>query len=92
MYGLGVISLTYPTINTVDEWWAVCEDMTFGIISGASGASGVVMLFFGPAMLSRYNYKTILRVVAVRQLFHPALASSFQRVPATKQRTMAKTD
>jgi hypothetical protein len=61
MYGIGFVTLTYPIISFVDEWWVARKGMAFGIISAASGATGVFMPFIIEALLNRYGYKTTLR-------------------------------
>jgi hypothetical protein len=45
MYGTGFITLTYPILSMVNEWWIARKGMAFGLISCSSGASGVVMPF-----------------------------------------------
>jgi MFS family permease len=93
-YGIGFVSLTYPIISMVNEWWVVRKGMAFGIISSASGASGVVMPFIIQAMLSRYGYKTTLRAIAVAMatLTAPLLPLFRGRLPAAEQSAMAKTN
>lgn len=94
MYGVGFVALTYPIISMVNEWWVIRKGMAFGIISSASGASGVVMPFIIQALLSKYGYKTTLRAIAVAMviLTAPLLPLFKGRLPAAEQSAMAKTN
>jgi len=92
MYGLGFITLTYPIISMIDEWWIARKGMALGLISAASGASGAIMPFITSAMLNRYGYKTTLRAVAIAMvvLTGPLLPALKGRLPPPEQNTMAK--
>jgi MFS family permease len=94
MYGVGFVALTYPIISMVNEWWVIRKGMAFGIISSASGASGVVMPFIIQALLSKYGHKTTLRAIAVAMviLTAPLLPLFKGRLPAAEQSAMAKTN
>ncbi|RAL65324.1 hypothetical protein DID88_000892 [Monilinia fructigena] len=65
MYGCGFVILTYPIISMINEWWIVRKGMAFGLISAASGVSGAGMPFIIQFLLSRYGYKTGLRIIAI---------------------------
>jgi MFS family permease len=92
MYGIGFITLTYPIISMVDEWWIARKGMAFGLIASASGATGVVMPFIINAMLNRYGYKTTLRAMAIGMaiLTGPLILALKGRLPPSEQSTMAK--
>lgn len=92
MYGVGFIILTYPIISFVDEWWVVRKGMAFGVISAASGASGIFMPFIIEALLNRYGYKTTLRAIAVAMglLTAPLLPFLKGRLPPSEQSSMGK--
>ncbi|KAH8597746.1 major facilitator superfamily domain-containing protein [Bisporella sp. PMI_857] len=94
MYGVGFVTLTYPIVSMVDEWWIARKGMAFGMISAASGASGVVMPFIIEALLKRYGYKTALRAIAVSMvlLTGPLLPLLKGRLPPAEQSAMAKTN
>jgi MFS family permease len=94
MYGFGFITLTYPIISMINEWWITRKGMAFGLISCASGASGAVMPFILQALLDRYGYKTTLRAIAVAMtlLTGPLIPLLKGRLPPAQQSTMAKTD
>lgn len=92
MYGIGFITLTYPIISMVDEWWIARKGMALGLISAASGASGAIMPFVASAMLHKYGYKTTLRAVAVAMaaLTGPLLPTLKGRLPPPEHNKMAK--
>jgi MFS family permease len=78
----------------VNEWWIARRGLAFGIITGASGASGVAMPFIADALLKRYGYQTTLRSMAVGMalLTGPMIPLFKQRLPATEQSAMSRTD
>jgi MFS family permease len=55
MYGVGFVTLYYPIISMVDEWWVARKGMAFGIIASAAGASGTVMPLIMNALLKKYG-------------------------------------
>ncbi|KAL2060392.1 hypothetical protein VTL71DRAFT_9787 [Oculimacula yallundae] len=92
MYGLGFITLTYPILCMIDEWWIQRKGMAFGVISCASGASGAVMPFIISALLEKYGYKTTLRITAIGMtvLTAPLIPLLRNRLPASEQAAMAR--
>jgi MFS family permease len=94
LYGFGFITLTYPIISMINEYWIARKGMAFGLISAASGASGTVMPFIIQALLSRYGYKTTLRAIAVAMaiLTGPLLPVFKGRLPASERIHTAKTN
>jgi predicted MFS family arabinose efflux permease len=94
MYGIGFLTLTYPIVSMVDEWWIARKGMAFGVISAASGASGVVMPFIIEALLNKYGYKTTLRAIAagMAALTGPLLPFLVGRLPPAEQSAIARTN
>lgn len=94
MYGVGFITLTYPIISMINEYWIARKGMAFGIVSAASGASGAVMPFIIQALLARYGYKTTLRAIAVAMavLTGPLLPLFKGRLPPSERTQAAKTN
>ncbi|KAG4430985.1 hypothetical protein IFR05_013529 [Cadophora sp. M221] len=92
MYGLGFVTLIYPILCMIDEWWIQRKGMAFGIISCASGASGAVMPFITSALLEKYGYKIALRILAVGMtvLTGPLIPLLKGRLPASEQAAMAR--
>jgi hypothetical protein len=78
----------------VNEWWITRRGLAFGIITGASGASGIAMPFIADALLKRYGYQTTLRSMAVGMalLTGPMIPLFKQRLPASEQSAMSRTD
>lgn len=94
LYGLGFVTLTYPIISMVNEWWVARKGMAFGLISASSGATGAVMPFIIESLLSRYGHRTTLRASAVAMtiLTAPLLPLFRGRLPASETATLARTD
>jgi MFS family permease len=94
MYGIGFVTLTYPIISMVNEWWLLRKGMAFGLISAASGASGTFLPFIISALLQRYGHKVTLRVIAIGMtiLTLPLLPFLKGRLPPAARSTMARTN
>lgn len=94
MYGTGFLILYYPIISMVNEWWVVRRGMAFGIISSATGVSGVVMPFLLQALLERYGYMVTLRAVAVALtvLTGPIILLFKGRLPPSERSVVGRTD
>ena len=70
LYGLGFVTVTYPIISMINEWWVVRKGIAFGLISSASGAMGAVMPFVIEALLKKYGHQRTLRGCAVTMATH----------------------
>jgi MFS family permease len=94
MYGVGFVTLYYPIISMVDEWWVARKGMAFGIIASAAGASGTVMPLIINALLKKYGYKTTLRVIAVAMtiLTGPLIFALKGRLTHFERSTMTRTN
>lgn len=94
MYGLGFVTLAYPIISMLNEWWVARKGMAFGMISSASGLAGIGMPFAIEAMLQRYGYRTTLRAsaVAMAVLTGPFIPLLKGRLPPAEQSVIAKTN
>ncbi|RDW63521.1 MFS general substrate transporter-44 [Coleophoma cylindrospora] len=94
MYGVGFVTLTYPIISMIDEWWVARKGMAFGIISCASGASGAIMPFIISGLLNKYGHQTTLRAIAVAMavLTGPLIPVLKGRLPPSEQSIIAKTN
>lgn len=91
MYGFGFVTLMFPILSMVDEWWVLRKGMAFGLISSASGATGVVMPFIINALLKRFGHKTTLRAIAVGLaiLTGPLLPALKGRLPVSDRSNSA---
>jgi MFS family permease len=94
MYGVGFVTLYYPIISMVDEWWVARKGMAFGIIASAAGASGTVMPLIINVLLKKYGYKATLRVIAVAMtiLTGPLVFALKGRLTHSERSTMTRTN
>lgn len=94
MYGLGFVILTYPIINMVSEWWISRKGMAFGLISAASGLTGIFMPLILEALLQKYDYRITLRAcaVALAVLTAPLIPALKGRLPVAEITQMPPTD
>ncbi|KAF7562857.1 hypothetical protein G7046_g1294 [Stylonectria norvegica] len=94
LYGFGFVTLTYPIISMINEWWVARKGMAFGVISAASGATGAVMPFIIDALLHKYGHKTTLRASAVAMVFltGPLIPLFRGRLPVSDQAALPRTD
>ncbi|KAI5198608.1 MFS general substrate transporter [Aureobasidium subglaciale] len=94
MYGVGYLIIFYPVVSMVNEWWVARRGLSWGILLGSSGASGVAYPFIIEALLHKYGYKTTLRAMAVATIIMtgPLLPSMKGRLPASSSSSLAKTD
>ena len=94
MYGVGFVTLTYPIISMVNEWWIARKGMAFGLLSASSGATGVFMPFIIEAMLQRYGYKITLRATAIAMaiITGPLIPFLHGRLPPAERSTTARTN
>ncbi|OTA63148.1 MFS general substrate transporter [Hypoxylon sp. EC38] len=94
MYGIGFVTLTYPIINMINEWWVARKGMAFGLISASSGVSGAFMPFVIEALLHRYGYRVTLRAcaVALAVLTGPLVPLLKTRLPASEHAALGRMD
>ena len=94
LYGLGFVTVSYPIVSMINEWWVVRKGMAFGLISASSGLTGAVMPFIIEALLARYGYRTTLRAcaVALAILTFPLLFLLKGRLPASEHSTLARSN
>ncbi|KAI0833944.1 MFS general substrate transporter [Hypoxylon sp. FL0890] len=94
MYGVGFVTLTYPIINMINEWWVARKGMAFGLISASSGVAGAFMPFVIESLLHRYGYRVTLRAyaVALAVLTGPLVPLFKARLPASERAALGRTD
>ncbi|KAI1477812.1 major facilitator superfamily domain-containing protein [Daldinia eschscholtzii] len=92
LYGLGFVTLTYPIISMLNEWWVVRKGMAFGLISASSGVTGTFMPSIIDLLLRNYGYRTTLRACAIALLILTApLIPLFKcRLPVSEHVNLAK--
>lgn len=86
MYGIGFVVLTFAIIDIVSEWWIARKGMAFGLISSASGLTGIFMPLVLDALLHRYGYRITLRACAVAMfvLTGPLIPLLKGRIPVSE--------
>ncbi|KAI0897092.1 MFS general substrate transporter [Annulohypoxylon nitens] len=94
MYGVGFVTLTYPIVSMINEWWVARKGMAFGLISASSGVTGAFLPFVMEYLLNRYGWRTTLRIcaVALAVLTGPLVPLFKPRLPASESAVLAKTD
>ncbi|KAL1303780.1 hypothetical protein AAFC00_007117 [Neodothiora populina] len=94
LYGTGYLIVFYPIVSMMNEWWVARRGFAWGIMLGASGASGVVFPFIIQSLLARYGYKTTLGslTVATTILTGPLLPLFKKRLPPPQTIVTTRTD
>ncbi|KAI1409063.1 MFS general substrate transporter [Hypoxylon sp. FL1857] len=94
MYGFGFVTLTYPIVNMINEWWVARKGMAFGLISASSGVTGTFMPFVIESLLQKYGYRVTLRAcaVALAVLTGPLVPLLKARLPASERAALGRTD
>ena len=90
----GFVIFIFAVISIVNEWWIARRGMAFGVITSASGASGIAMPLIIEALLNKYGHKTTLRAIAVAMvlLTGPLIPLIKSRVPPSQTTAMTRTD
>jgi hypothetical protein len=65
MYALGGLSLYFPAIIYVDEWFIQRKGMAYGAMWGGTGAGGIGIPLLMDWLLNTYGHRTALRTWAV---------------------------
>jgi MFS family permease len=65
MYAIGGMTLYYPAMVYVDEWFIARKGMAYGVMWAGTGSAGVVVPFLLQWLLDSYGFRTALRVWAV---------------------------
>ena len=65
MYGLGELMLFYPILSMITEWFEQKRGLAFGILSCATGVTGIFFPFIIEVLLVKYGYAITLRAIAV---------------------------
>ncbi|KAI4728764.1 MFS general substrate transporter [Aureobasidium sp. EXF-10728] len=91
---VGYLIIFYPIVSIVNEWWVTRRGFAWGIMIGASGASGIAYPFINEVLLHKYGYKNTLRIMAVATviLTGPLLPFIKGRLPASHSAALVKTD
>lgn len=92
LYSLGVTILYFPMIGMLNEWFVAKRGLALGLVSAATGFSGIVMPFVLAVLLEKYGYETTLRAVAVALvvLTGPVLPMIKGRLPVSHSISTAR--
>lgn len=91
---VGFAIFVYPVFSIVNEWWIARRGMAFGVITSASGASGIVMPLTIEALLNKYGHRTTLRAIAMAMvvLTGPLIPLVRSRLPLSHISAVTRTD
>lgn len=65
MYALGGLTLYFPAMYVIDEWFIKRKGLAYGIVWTGTGVAGAVVPFLLQWLLNAYGFRTALRVWAV---------------------------
>lgn len=65
LFAVGGLTLYFPAMLMIDEWFIARKGLAFGICWTATGTSGAIVPFLFQWLLDRYGFRTALRVWAV---------------------------
>ncbi len=94
LYSIGVTIMYSTIISMLNEWFVARRGLALGIVTAATGVSGIGMPFVLGTLLDTYGYPTILRAfaLAVVVLTGPVLPILKERLPVTRSSARAKMD
>ncbi|CAG8321767.1 unnamed protein product [Penicillium salamii] len=94
LYGIGTLVVYFPLLSLLDEWFIKRRAFTYAVLYSGAGCSGVAIPFLAEWLLSKYGFRTTLRIFAVAQvaLLAPIFPLIRGRLPASTQRTPQKVD
>lgn len=65
MYAVGGLTLYFPAMYVIDEWFVARKGLAFGVVWTGTGVSGAIVPFLLEWLLSSYGFRTALRVWAI---------------------------
>jgi MFS family permease len=65
LFGIGGVTLYFPAMYLIDEWFIARKGLAFAVIWTGSGIGGAVFPFVSQWLLDSYGFRTTLRVWAV---------------------------
>lgn len=65
MYALGGLTLYFPAMYVIDEWFIKRKGLAYGIVWTGTGVAGAIVPFLLQWLLNSYGFRTALRVWAV---------------------------
>ncbi|KUJ19832.1 MFS monocarboxylate transporter [Mollisia scopiformis] len=68
LYALGGCIIYYPILMYIDEWFVQRKGLAYGIMWAGTGFGGLTIPFILNALLSKYGFRTTLRIWALALL------------------------
>lgn len=65
IFAIGGVTLYFPAMLVIDEWFIARKGFAFGVCWCATGTSGAIVPFLCQWLLDQYGFRTTLRVWAV---------------------------
>lgn len=65
LYAIGGCIIYYPILTYIDEWFIRRKGLAYGIMWAGTGVGGLTIPFILNALLSRFGFRTTLRIWAV---------------------------
>jgi len=65
MYAIGGLTLYFPAMYVIDEWFVARKGLAYGVVWTGTGSAGAVLPFLFHWLLDSYGFRTALRVWAV---------------------------
>lgn len=69
LYAIGGLTLYFPAMYVIDEWFIKRKGLAFGIVWTGTGVAGAVVPFLLHWLLDLYGFRTALRVWAIMLVF-----------------------
>ncbi|PLB46008.1 MFS general substrate transporter [Aspergillus steynii IBT 23096] len=67
LYGLGFLVIYFPLLSMLNEWFIQRRAFAYAVVYSGGGFSGIGLPFLSEWLLSRYGFRTTLRVFVVAQ-------------------------
>ncbi|PYI03044.1 MFS general substrate transporter [Aspergillus sclerotiicarbonarius CBS 121057] len=68
LYGVGFLVIYFPLLSMLNEWFIQRRAFAYAIVYSGGGLSGIGLPFLFDWLLSRYGFRTTLRIFAVAQI------------------------
>lgn len=65
LYGLGGLTLYFPAMYIIDEWFVARKGLAYGVVWTGTGTSGAIVPFLVQWLLDSYGFRTTLRIWTV---------------------------
>lgn len=65
LYAIGGLTLYFPAMYVIDEWFIARKGLAYGIVWTGTGVAGAIVPFLLQWLLDSYGFRTALRVWAV---------------------------